>query len=169
MPLRMWLLLLALAHAELVDRILYVVGDRIVTTSDLAFEQDFDRHDQSPIPPMENPVYPLEQRLIDYAILRARAGDISVFKPSAGELRERFEAFRASFPSPDDYHAFLSRWGLDEDHFQAFLYSRMVVEHYVYRTVGLAVQQTHGGPDGWTPLYLLMTEELRATTIVRKP
>ena len=165
----MWLLLLALARADRVDQILYVVGNRIVTTSDLHFEEDFDLHDRSPIPPMEDPAYPLEERLIDYAILRARAGDINVFKPSPAELRERFDSFRGSFEDPLAFRAFLDSWGLDDDRFQAFLYSRLVVEHYVYRTVGLAVQQLRGGPEQWRSLYAELTAKLRVGTVVRKP
>jgi len=161
------LLLCLLARAEVVDRILYVVGDRIVTTSDVAFEQDFDLRDASPVPPMEDPAYALDQRLVDYALLRARAADIQVFKPSASELRDRYDRFRASFANPEDYRSFLRRWGMDDDRFQAFLYSRLVVERYVQRTVGLAVQREEG--KEWSSLYPLLTAELRAATIVRRP
>ena len=66
--------MLSAPHAEVVDAVLRVVGDRIVTRSDVAFEQDLDPRDQSPIATLEDPAYAYEQRVVDFAILRQLAG-----------------------------------------------------------------------------------------------
>ncbi|MDP2315917.1 MAG: hypothetical protein Q8P41_23680 [Pseudomonadota bacterium] len=133
-----WLWLAGLAGAEVVDGILHVVGERIVTRSDLAFEGDFDARDSSPLAPLEDPAYPLEQRLVDFAILRELAGDIEIYKPSAADVRARWERFRDGWPHPEDHAAFLARWGLDDEQLLGFLYSRLVVERYASRNAGQA-------------------------------
>lgn len=164
-----FLLCVLLAHAEVVDRIQYVVGDRIITTSDIAFETEFVAIDESPEAPLMDPSYAIEQRLIDYAILRAKAGDTAFFQPSAADLRDRWDHFRAAFPTPDAYRDFLKRWGLDDDRFQAFLYSRMVVERFIHRNIGLAVQQARGSSDDFISVYQTLMHELRASVVVRSP
>ncbi|MDP2304598.1 MAG: hypothetical protein Q8P18_01055 [Pseudomonadota bacterium] len=133
-----WLCLAAIASAEVVDGILHVVGERIVTRSDVAFEADFDHRDASPLAPLEDEGYPLEQRLVDFAILRELAGDIEIYKPQPAEVRARGERFRAGWPHPEDHVAFLARWGLDDQRLLGFLYSRLVVERYVARNAGQA-------------------------------
>jgi hypothetical protein len=75
-----WFWLGALARGEIVDAVLHVVGDRIVTQSDVTFEADFDPHDRSPLIALEDPDYPLETRLVDFAILRELAGDIEIYR-----------------------------------------------------------------------------------------
>ncbi len=140
----LWVVLAVLARAEVVDGILHVVGDRIVTRSDLAFEQDFDARDRGPLVPFEDTNYPLEQRLIDFAILRELAGDIEIYKPPAGDVRARWERFRDGWPHPEDHAAFLTRWGLDDEQLLGFVYSRMVVERYAARNAGQAVALDRG-------------------------
>lgn len=134
----MWLYALAAARAEVVDSVLHVVGARIVTRSDIVFEADFDPRDASPLAPLEDPSYRLEQRLVDFAILRQLAGDVAIYKPSASEVTERWERFRESWLSPEDHAAFLARWGLDDEQLLGFLYSRLVVERYVARNAAQA-------------------------------
>jgi hypothetical protein len=129
------LLLLAHAHAEVVDRILHVVGERIVTASDVAFEAALDPHDESPIRLLERPEYAYEDRLVDYAVLRELAGDVEVFRPAGTEVRARWETFRDRWAHREDRDAFLARWGLDDERMQGFLYSRMVVEKYIARNI----------------------------------
>jgi len=163
-----WVWLASLAAAEVVDGVLHVVGERIVTRSDVAFEADFDPHDLSPLPPLEDPGYPLERRLIDYAILRQLAGDIEIYKPSSTEVRARWERFRAGWPSADDYPAFLTRWGLDDEQLLGFLYSRLVVERYVARN---AAQAAAGlAQEDITPeVYQGWMKALRERADVRTP
>ncbi len=133
-----WVWLSSMAAAEVVDGILHVVGDRIVTRSDLDFEGDFDRNDVSPLAPLEDPAYLLEQRLIDFAILRDLAGDIAIYKPPAADVRARWARFRDGWAHPEDHDTFLARWGLDDEKLLGFLYSRLVVERYVARNAGQA-------------------------------
>lgn len=139
----MWLSLLVLAlgplaRAEPVDRLLYVVGDRIVTAGDLAFELDVDAHDASPIVALDATEYPREQRVLDMTVIRALAGDTVIYRPTAEEVEARWELVRATWARAEDFEAFLARWGMDGDDLRGFLYSRMVVERYIRRVAGSA-------------------------------
>jgi hypothetical protein len=127
--------LLGFVHANEVDRVIFVVGDRIVTQSDVAFEAFFDARDQSPIGVFENRSADLETLLVEIAVVRQLAGDIAVYRPTGGDVRARADAFLGSFPGPEEGLRVLADWGLDETAFLGFLYSRLVVEKYVSRDV----------------------------------
>ena len=147
------------AHAEVVDRILHVVGQRTVTVSDLAFEADLDPHDQSPVPAFEGPGLPLEQRLVDCALLREQAGDIDILKPSASDVQERWDRIREGWVPVGESAAFLARWGIDEEGVKGWLYSRMVVERFVLRSLAAPTAAA----------YLEWMAPIRARGVVRSP
>lgn len=152
------------ARAEVVDRILYVVGTRLVTWSDVGFETELAPHDRSMVPVLDDPAYPIEQRLVDFAILRELAGTTALYRPEDRDVRLRFEAVRASFEDDVAWRTFLDRWGLDELSLQAFLSSRMVVERYVVRN---ALYHSSGAlPDA--ERYEGFIEEKRAQATVRR-
>ena len=158
------------ARAEQVDRTLYIVGDRLICASDVALERDILRIDPSPIPPLARPNdrYPVEERLIDAAILRARAGDSAVYQPSSSEVQRRWERFQAGWSRVEDLSRFLTAWGLTDVQMQGMLYSRMVIERYVQRHVGLAVQQAKGSSDDYTAAYDRWMEGLRQSVLIRR-
>ncbi|MFZ5475367.1 MAG: hypothetical protein ACOZNI_01220 [Myxococcota bacterium] len=163
----MWLLLATLAAAEVVDRVRYVVGSRIITQSDVEFEAALDPFDESPVPALDDPAYPVEQRLVDFAVVRELAGDVSVYEPTSAEVRARFERVKATWPRPEDHAAFLARWGVDDEHLMGLLYSRLVVERYVLRNLGAAT----GVPldrEGWIAAYAPWIAQQRARTTVRE-
>lgn len=141
----MWMVWVMVARGEVVDRILYVVGERIITASDVEFEAEFDAHDASPVAMIEQPAHALDQRLVDFAVLRELAGDIEVYRPATAEVRARFERFRAGWERPEDHAAFLKRWGLDEERLMGFIYSRLVIERYIQRNFGV----TDASWAGW--------------------
>jgi hypothetical protein len=160
----LWLCCFGVAQAEVVDGILYVIGDRIVTRSDIAFERACDPIDQG-LAVLEDPTYPIEQRLVDFAILRELARDIDIYRPPDGEVRARWERFRSAWPHPGDHVAFLERWGIDDDQLMGFLYSRLVVERYVLRN---AVGSQGGGEAALTSAeYQAWMQGLRARASVR--
>lgn len=162
----MHLLLLSVAQAAVVDRIEAVVGERIVTASDVAFEAELDPHDESPVATLERPEYGLRERLVDFAVIRSLAGDIEVFRPTPREVLDRWEQFRASWNPPEGYTAFLARWGMDDDDLRGFLYSRLVVEHYVARTLAVLSARDH---DPGVDPYPAWAAELRGRTRIRFP
>lgn len=133
-------MLLALpVRAERIDAIVSVVGDRVVTLSDIGFEETFSAHDRSPVLPFAAGALDPLQRLEDYRILRALAGDVAVFQPADAAVTARMEDFRASWSLRRDYELFLARWGMGEDDLRDQIYGRMVVEQYVLRNLGAEV------------------------------
>lgn len=162
----MLLLLLPPAVASVVDRIEAVVDQRIVTASDIRFEREFDPHDDSPLATLERPEYGLRERLVDFAVIRSLAGDIEIFRPTGVEVNNRWEHFRASWDPPEDYTRFLARWGMQDEDLRGFLYSRLVVEHYVARNV--AMLAARAGSDALDP-YPGWMAELRRRAHIRFP
>lgn len=166
----MWLLLAAQSFAGPIDRVLFVVGERIVTQSDVAFELFFDLHDHSPVPSLEDPTLPLADRLRDVAVVRQLAGEASVFRPSNAEVRARADAFVATWSRADDGLVALEGWGLDEQTFMGFVYSRMVVERCIARSVALPQHPEDAGEVGaWFEKYRAWIEPLRQRADVRQP
>lgn len=164
----MWTTVIALASAAPLDRVIFVVGERIVTESDVAFETFFDNYDQSPIPALEDDSRPVRERLLDIAVVRQLAGDISVFQPSAAEVRTRADAALAHWPRAEDGLAALRAWGLDEPSFLGLIYSRLVVERCIRRSVPLPPEPaTPEATAAWSERYGAWIAEVRARTEVR--
>lgn len=138
---RRWLLMLLIglglpARAERIDAIVSVVGGRVVTLSDIGFEEGFSEHDSTRVLPFAPGAMETLQRLEDYRILRGLAADVELFQPDESAVSERMEAFRARWSLRRDYDLFLARWGMSEEDLRDQLYSRMVVELYVLRNLG---------------------------------
>lgn len=134
------LLLLPLGRSETVDRVLAVVGDRVITASDVELEEALAGHLDCPEAVLCDPSVPVLDRLMDIALVRGLAGDAATYRPSQQELERRLAAIRSSWTDPTGYSLFLTRFGLTSDDLAGFVYSRMVVEKYVQRNMTL----------GWT-------------------
>lgn len=119
----------------LLDRVVAVVGDRIITASDVALERELAQRDPSPVAVIqERRREPLEA-LIDLAIARSLAGDVSLYQPTQSQVRERMGAVRGSWVDPREWEAFLDRTGHSEEQLAGALYSRIIAERYVLRNV----------------------------------
>lgn len=166
----MWLLTIGLAQAGPVDRVLFVVGSRIVTQSDVVFERFFDPLDASPVPAFEDPAVPLPERLRDVAAVRQLAGETSVFRPDAAEVRARADAFLSHWARAEDGLAELRSWGFDESAFLGFLYSRLVAEHVVIRSLPPPrADASELEREDWGRRYASWMEEARARVDIRVP
>ena len=118
------------------DRILVVVGDRIVTVTDLRREVWFGGlgAEETSLLDLARPD-PLE-RAVDAAILRGMAGDVRVYQPTAEAVAARVARARAAVPDPADWAQQLQAVGLDEDRLAGWIYSRLVVERFLGRAMG---------------------------------
>lgn len=153
--------------AGVIDRIVVVVGDRLVTESDIALERELAARDPSPTAVLQaRRADPLEF-LIDAAIIRGLAGDVAVYQPSWSDVQTRLERLRESWPVPGDYEAFLQAHGLDEDRMAGTLYSRLVVERYVQRNIGLAAEAAGDTPEGYATRYAGWIAGQRDAVLVR--
>jgi hypothetical protein len=122
--------------AEPLDRILVVVGERIVTVTDLRREVWMAGLDAAEpgLLGLARPD-PLE-RAVDAAILRGMAGDVRVYQPTPEAVAARLERLRSAVPDPAEWAVQLRSVGLDEDRLAGWVYSRLVVERYLGRAMG---------------------------------
>ncbi len=164
------MLTICLAFAAPADRVLFVVGSRIVTQSDVAFETFFGDADRSPVPAFEDPAVPLPERLRDIAAVRQLAGDTAVFRPDPGDVRARADAFLSHWARPDDGLAALRDWGFDESAFLGLLYSRLVAERFVSRSLPPpSADAAEAERAEWLQRYSEWIKEARGRVEIRVP
>ncbi len=132
---------------EMADRIVAFVGNRVVTSSDIELENAISPYMSCPEKVLCDPHFDALERLLNLAVIHELAGDASIYKPSNEDVEHRLRVFLGRWPSTDDLHRMFRRFGLDEDSMAAFLYSRMVAEHYVNRIIRLPLFMS-SGEDG---------------------
>lgn len=152
----------AAAHgAERVDRVVAIVGERVVTEGDLRLEAELLVRAPLAAPPLARvPADPaaLQARVEDLVVLRSLAGEARVYQPTARQVEERLEALRSSWLGPEEQVEFLRRHGLAEADLRGALRSRLVVDAYLLRNLAPA-GRLDGVPvgdvddAGWTLAY----------------
>jgi hypothetical protein len=130
-----WALSSAIAAAEPVERVILVVEEDIVLQSDLAFDAAITPFDTLATSFWTAPRPTPEDKLLEAAVLRARAGDVALYLPSDDEVAERVAAVRGAFGDSAAFDTFLLEWGLDEPAFSALVRRRMIVDRYLLRNV----------------------------------
>jgi hypothetical protein len=118
-----------------VDRIVAVVGDRLVLSSDVVLEQTLLPLEGSSATEFMSPSTPPLQHVIDRTIIRGLAGNAAIYTPSDTDVQQRVSTVRAHFPEDNDWEEFLLLHGLDGDRLTSLLYSRLVVDRYIERNV----------------------------------
>ncbi|MFT5682253.1 MAG: hypothetical protein ACI8RZ_003171 [Myxococcota bacterium] len=164
------LLLVRLLHATepapvLIDRVVVVVDDRIVTASDLALEEDLSMRIPSPI--LALALRTPTDALIDRALIRGLASEVGVYQPSTADVRQRLTAIRSTFSGPEEWADFLNEHGLTEDDLAGRLFSQMVVERYVRRNIELASQANQESREEYLARYTEWITAHRAVSQIR--
>jgi hypothetical protein len=150
-------------RAERVDRVLSVLGERVVTASDLALEQVLAARDPSVVPALRRAdVAALE----DQRRIRGHAGQVRLYQPGRRALDNRHADLRRTFEAPGAWEGFLADWGLTEESVQALVLNRMVVEITVLRTLG--APET-GAEAAWVVRYETWMAGLRADLEPHRP
>ena len=134
-------LLASPAYAEVVDR--------VIAALDPSF---WDRERRPPV-----------DRLVDAAVIRELAGDVSLYQPSDEALALRMDAIRALFPDRSAWERFLESWGLDEDALRGIVRRRMLVERYLARNVPVATADR----EAWWQAYDAFVAPLRERYRIR--
>jgi hypothetical protein len=129
-----WWLWAVAAHAQVVDRLVAVVGGAtVVTASDVELEVALAPLDASELPFWRHG--DAAERLVDAALLRTAAADIALYQPTADAIRARTDAIHARFASDADWTRFRNRWGLDDAALAVVVRRRMVVERFLQRNL----------------------------------
>jgi hypothetical protein len=123
----------------LVDRIVAVVGDRLVLASDVAIETEIAARNVYTVAALAERRKDASRWLVDMAIVRALAGDVRVYEPTRQEVADALERFATTFGDAATYRRFLERSGLSQERLQSLLTTRLVVERYIQRNVGLGL------------------------------
>ncbi len=157
------------AHAERIDRVVAVVGDRVVTHWDLELERAFEGHMPCPEPVLCDPQRPTLDRVVDRALVRGLAGDTATYRPTPEDVELRLAALRDSWQPPEGYRQLLDAMGLSEHDLSGLLFSRLVVERYVQRHVALPVYAAGGDAQAYGQRYdawiIEQREQVRIRTI----
>jgi hypothetical protein len=155
------------AQAERIDRVVAVVGDRVVTSWDLQLEQVLEARMPCPEPPLCDPDRSPLDRVVDRSIIRGLAADTVTYRPSAEELELRLAALRDGWEQIEGYQQALAALGASERDLSGLLYSRLVVEHYVQRHVALPVYASGGGSEDYALRYRSWIEQQRELVRIR--
>ena len=129
-----WLLLtLSTARAEVLDRVVAVVGDQPVLASEVAISVELAQLDPSSRlpPPQGDPTI----WAIETVVVRSLAEDVKLYDPSMREVHERIDALRATFTDRESWSRFLARHGLDETSLEPMMRRQLVVERFLLRNV----------------------------------
>lgn len=129
-----WWLLLELARAEVVDRVVAVVEGLPVLASEVRLEEAMAAVDPSPVP-FWTSSSDFQRTSIDAVVLRYMAADVALYQPNREALTERLDALREAFGDHAGWTAFLEAHGLDESRVEVLVRRRMIVERYLLRNV----------------------------------
>jgi hypothetical protein len=151
--------------AVVIDRMVLVIGDRIITESEIRLEGAL----RARIPwwgPPRPPGADLQQVVADVALVRIFAGDTSLYSPSDEAVRARAEQLREAWGDPEAWQALLSENGLDEARLLALIRGRLIVERYIQRNLSLAARSEGRTVD---ELYVEWIPAQRGRAPVRVP
>ena len=118
-----------------VDRIVAVVGERLVLASDVELEKSLGALERSSVGDMMGASADPLQVVIDRAIIRGLAGNAAIYTPSEDEILTRANQLRTSFADAGAWETFRRQHGLEGDRLTSLLYSRLVVDRYILRNV----------------------------------
>lgn len=127
------------ARAVVIDQIVLVIGDRVVTTSELRLEEALRARLPWWAPPQPEGTSTL-QVVADAALIRALAGDAALYVPDDELVRDRAAQVRAAWGDPEAWQSFLLQHGLDEERLLTLVRSRLIVDRYLQRTLSLAAR-----------------------------
>lgn len=125
--------------ATLLDRAVAVVGDRVITASEVELAVALARVDPAGIPLLGPDPQDPEGWWMQQVMLRELAGDIAVYQPGGAEVRERVERLlEALADAPAGPRGLLlpdlqQRLGMRRPTLEAWVYNRLVVERFVQR------------------------------------
>lgn len=110
----------AAGRAEIVDRVMAVAGDRVVTWSDLVMEADYQAFLANEAPPSAKELAkpevqkPILTRLIDQRLLEQDRDVLPFVPPDQSETDHKLDDIRRKFSSPGAYRTALARAHLTE-------------------------------------------------------
>ena len=159
--------LIAPVRAEQIDRVVAIVGDRVITASDVALEESLVSRLPCPEIVLCDERLPAIERLIHFAVLRSLAGDAQAYAPTNNDVDRALGLLRRSWADVREYEAFLERWGLAERDIAGLVYSRLVCHRYLRRNLALSLRGEDADPVVYAQRYALWIESRKSVVQVR--
>lgn len=122
--------------ARVVERAVALVGDSVITSTDVKLHAALRALDPSFIPVLSSDQDPAEEQSISSTIIRQMAGQVPVYQPKPGQVQTRLERFKEQWSTERDYSNFLAIHGLTERRLEAVLKRRATIERVVIRALG---------------------------------
>jgi hypothetical protein len=133
-------LVLLIPNTEIIDRILAVVENSIVTQSDLVAAERLGL-EKAPRGAAD-PVAGVLDKLIERRLMLIEVDRYAPPEPPPANIELRFEQVRLSFPSTAAFQAVLKDTGLDEAQLRRRLRDDLRIDAYLQQRFGMVVQPT---------------------------
>jgi hypothetical protein len=124
------------AHAELLDRVLAVVGGQLITLTDVTAARDLGIESPGNAP---DPTRAILSTLIDRELMIAEMERYAPPEPSADAVDREAAAVRARFPSQRALDEALAQSGIDETHLRETLRQNLRIVAYLDRRFATAL------------------------------
>ena len=115
------------ASAEILDRVLAVVGGDVITLSDVTAARDLGLQSTESA---ADPVRAVLSKLIDRELILVEVERYAPPEPPSAAVDAEVAKVRARFPSADAFNAALTRSGIDEKHLRETLRQDLRIRSY---------------------------------------
>jgi hypothetical protein len=127
------------AHAEVIDRVLAVVGGQLITLTDVT----------APPEAGPDPIRPILTKLIDRELVLAEVERYAPPEPTAEAVDVEVRRVRARFESSDAYESALVRSGIDEKHLRETLRQDLRIRAYLDQRFSAASDRRQAALEEW--------------------
>jgi hypothetical protein len=109
-------LLMAAAHAEILDRVAVTVGKRVITEGDILLDLRIAAFlDQKPVDASGDQKRKAADRLVDQYLLLQEASTSRQVLPTAADAHQLLDQVKAQYATETEYRAALARYGITEE------------------------------------------------------
>ncbi len=150
-------------EAVVVDRVVAMVDNNVVTASDARLHAVLAELDPSFVPILQGRTGKAIDDVINIAVLRSVAGSVPVYLPKPHQVRERISQFRARWHDNQALSDFLIEHGLEGERLPSTLRRRMIVERVVHRNFG----QPEADIEAWSMRFEEWMDQQRKSRRIR--
>ena len=133
-------------RAEVIDRVLAVVSDQVITLSDVTAARDLGLESAPGAP---DPIRAILSKLIDRELVLAEVERYSPPEPSTAAIDAAEAGVRARFPSAGAYAETLARSGVDEKRLRDMLRQNLRMNEYLERRFSNAPDRRQSLIEEW--------------------
>lgn len=133
-------------HAELIDRVLAVVGGVVITQTDTVAALELGLTTPAP---SDDPMAAVLSQLIDRQLVLAEVDRYAPPEPAADAIDRAAKAVRARFPSDREYEAVLTRTGTDAARLREMLRNQLRIDAYFEQRFAVSADRRTALVNEW--------------------